>query len=602
MRKLVASVVAVLLVQSCAIAHVIGRKPELRAAVHSSSRVPKYGLLELTLDLSVIYDNPFNPDDVDVYAMFTSPARKTVRINGFLYRPYTRSVSGGQEKLTASGPAVWKVRFTPDTVGPWQYQVFARDRNGTAQLAPALFRVTPSSDPGFIGRSATNPAVFAYKEGQPFFAVGENLSWGGNRGTYDYDMWLTSLGQARANWIRVWMSSWNCAIEWTHNPQDPNDYYAGLGVYNLANAWKLDYILDQAQRQGVSVMLCLGTYGELTQGGYFNEGQWPSNPYNVANGGPCAQPSDFWTDPTARKLYRQRLRYLAARYGWHTNLHAWEFWNEAYAPADWVAEMGQFLKGTGAFRGQPADPYRHLVTTTYGNAEVWQVPEVDFTQSHIYGTGDAPDFAPVAHDDAANNAPFAKPHLLAEFGIDWRKGDEQYDTTGQGTNLHNALWASALSGNGGGAMIWWWDGYVHPKNLYGEFTALRRFSDAVPWTLGRWLPLQAQVRQAPDGSVNLYGLRWNRTAILWAQNAQHNWMNVWEGNSIPTITDAQVVVKGLPAGLYIVEWWDTGTGTVARRLPARSTASGMALSLPDLSTDVAARIVPILTVKEGRTE
>ena len=69
-------------------------------------------------------------------------------------------------------------------------------------------------------------------------------------------------------------------------------------------------------------MLCLGTYGEFTTGGFFNEGQWKNNPYNAANGGPCARPEDFWTDAMARRFYRMRLRYLAARYGaWHTNLH-----------------------------------------------------------------------------------------------------------------------------------------------------------------------------------------------------------------------------------------------------------------------------------------
>src|SRR5205807_5840446 len=69
---------------------------------------------------------------------------------------------------------------------------------------------------------------------------------------------------------------------------------------------KLDAILDLAQRNGLNIMLCLGTYGEFKEGGYFNEGQWKANPYNSANGGPCVKPEDFWTDATARKLYHRR--------------------------------------------------------------------------------------------------------------------------------------------------------------------------------------------------------------------------------------------------------------------------------------------------------
>ena len=62
------------------------------------------------------------------------------------------------------------------------------------------------------------------------------------------------------------------------------------------------------------------------------EGQWPVNPYNTVNGGPAKTPADFWTDPTARALYRRRLRYLVARYGSQTSIAFWELWNETDAP------------------------------------------------------------------------------------------------------------------------------------------------------------------------------------------------------------------------------------------------------------------------------
>jgi hypothetical protein len=249
-------------------------------------------------------------------------------------------------------------------------------------------------------------------------------------------------------------------------------------------------ILDTAEQNGIQVMLCLGTYGEFTTGGYFNEGLWNSNPYNAAMGGPCAKPEEFWTNEQARKFYRQRLRYIAARYGARANLFAWEFWNEAYPATPWVAEMAQFLKGHGPFQGNPADPFGHLVSTTYGTPEIWNLPEIDFTQSHSYGEGNLPDFAPLTHNDAVQNRKFNKPHLLAEFGIDWHTSDDKYDAEFQGVNLHNAMWASLLSGNAGGAMIWYWDGYVHPGKLYPQFAALRHFSDQVPWNEGTWKPLQ----------------------------------------------------------------------------------------------------------------
>jgi hypothetical protein len=477
----------------------------LRTATPNATSIPRYGKFELTLDLAATFDNPFDPAEVDVWASFTSPQGRVVRVNGFLDQSHTRKLDNRRERIEPAAEPVWKIRFAPDTEGRWHYRVFAKDRSGAASLPEVEFTATASTNAGFLRRSERNPRGFACDNGQPFFAVGENVCWGGQRGSFDYDDWLPALSKAGGNWIRIWMCSWNCALEWSRESRGEwrQGTYHGVGVYSLDNAWKLDTILDVADRHGVLVMLCFGTYGEFRDGGYFGEGQWKANPYNATNGGPCLKPEEFWTNATARQLYRQRLRYLAARYGWRTGIQSWEFWNEQPAPAPWVGEMARFLKGTGEFAGQPADPYGHLVTTTYGNADVWKIPEIDFSQSHHYGMGNEPDHAPVIHKDARDHFRFGKPHLMAEFGIDWRSPDNKYDADGKGINLHNGLWASAMSGNAGGAMIWWWDSYVHPKNLYGHFTPLRRFADAVPWASGEWKPLTIEaprVREAlPEG-------------------------------------------------------------------------------------------------------
>ncbi|MBV9468080.1 MAG: hypothetical protein JOZ57_02405, partial [Abitibacteriaceae bacterium] len=661
--------------------------------------------------------------------------------------------------------------FAPDVAGRWRYRVTAKDRSGTVSLPEARLQVAASANPGFVRRSTLNPAVFAFENEKPFFAVGENMGWGGKRGSYDYDDWLTPLSKAGGNWIRIWMSSWNCGLEWS--AQAKKDWrsgtYHGVGVYSLDNAWKLDTILDTAERNGVYVMLCFGTYGEFKTGGFFGEGQWEANPYNVANGGPCAKPEDFWTNEQARKLYQQRLRYIMARYGYRTGIQGWEFWNEAEAPTPWVGEMARFLKGTGEFAARgaadpyhhAADPYHHLVTTTYGNDAIWKLPEIDFTQTHNYGTGNITDHAPVIYNDARQHAVYNKPHLIGEFGIDWRKSDSEYDPQGLGVNLHNGLWAGLMAGDAGGGMLWWWDNYVHPKNVYAPFVAARRFADTVPWTAGPLQPLKmdaahqtsgpetwtdltlvpaggwgkaatdnftitptglasnviipqflystgkadlrttstfhvnftqpgkfivhvgdvsdtAHLRILLDGKaardvelsamppkdpsvkpdyektelrpeynsylahfnkdydidvpvgehtitldtvagdwvsmdritltgyrssrfpdVNLYGLTNGNMAILWAQNALHNWKNVTDKKEIPPLHNLATTLHGLKPGRYAVEWWDTEQGRPTTKETLTSIDGLLVLRLPDLASDVAARIEP-LAVTRGR--
>ena len=164
----------------------------------------------------------------------------------------------------------------------------------------------------------------------------------------------------------MWLAYNEKGLEWmpTPTPKPGVGAYLGLGRYALDNAWRLDEIVRLARATGIYLMFCLGTYGEFTEGGYFGEGCWVSNPYNARNGGPCATVKDFWTNAQARKLYQQRLRYLVARWGYAPSLFAWEFWNQVPATpsADaWVGEMAAFLK--------EHDANRHLVSTTYGRRE-----------------------------------------------------------------------------------------------------------------------------------------------------------------------------------------------------------------------------------------
>ena len=405
-----------------------------------------YGQAEWAVTLDQTYANPFDPDQIAVDAAFTGPKGQTVRVPGFWFQDFARQHNAdGSETMTPQGAPEWRVRFCPPAPGRWRLTVSARDRSGVGTSPSLAFAVLPSKSPGFVRRTPGSARYLETDNGAACFLIGENVGWAGRAGLGDYEAWFPSLSQAGGNYARVWLA--NRPLEHGQN---------GLGRYDLANAWYFDQVLALADRNHIHCMLALGTYGEFTTGGFFNEGQWPVNPYNTVNGGPAKTPADFWTDPTARALYRRRLRYLVARYGSQTSIAFWELWNETDAPAPWVQEMAGYLKAN--------DPNRHLVTNSYptvGTADVWNLPEIDLTQTHRYGDeGSMKDVAPVILADAREHDRYPKPHLMGEFGISWRNSDAKFDPTGMATNLHNGLWAGALSGDAGGAMIWWWDNYV----------------------------------------------------------------------------------------------------------------------------------------------
>lgn len=447
----------------------------LTGMVLDAQRVPRFGRLEVTLDLQATYDNPFDPDDIDVTATFSSPGGPSLVVPGFFYQGYEWHGEADDPQLRPVGGPQWKVRFSPTQTGSWSVKVTARDRSGTVSLPTKRFDCLASDDPGFIRRSPKTPYYLQFDNGRPYFAVGENLCWGS---VPQYRQWMRRLGRAGGNYCRIWLVRWNMGLEWT--PGRGSGTYYGAGRYSQDNAFRLDAVMDIARENGLCAMLCLGYHGELMNTrAYFGEECWSENPYNVANGGPCATPGDFWTNERARKLYRQRLRYYLARYGWDSHVLSWELWNEVQAPAPWVREMSEYL--------QRHDPNRHLVTTTYGDDAVWQLPSMDYSQTHWYGsvTGGASTAETLAASSRDYTSRFAKPFMMGEFGIDWRDSDAVHDPQGLGTSLHDGLWASVMSRSCGTAAIWYWGTYVHPLNLYREFAAVRRFANRVPWATFR---------------------------------------------------------------------------------------------------------------------
>jgi hypothetical protein len=214
--------------------------------------------------------------------------------------------------------------------------------------------------------------------------------------------------------------------------------------------------------------------------------------------------------------------------------------------------------------------------------------EIDFTQTHSYGKADLRDHAPAIHREAMAHRVYGKPHWMAEFGIDWRSPDSKYDLQGRGVNLHNAMWAAVMSGDGGGALIWWWDSYVHPQRLYPQFTALRKFIDQVPWAAGEWQPVRLEVQ--PAKAVNAYGITCDRTVLLWLQNEAHTWQNVFEKRESAPVRELQLSATGLPDGKYSLEWWNTSTGAVERHEETEVKSGTLRLIVSELKEDVAVQL------------
>jgi hypothetical protein len=483
-------------------------KPGIARISANTAEISLYGKCELTIDLTASYDNPFDPEQIDLTAEFTAPSGKKVTVPGFFYQPYTNKNESDDAKrplLDTSGPPCWKIRFTPIEIGKYTYVVQLQnhfgDVQGDVKSVPGNFIVTASEVQGFIRVSRTSANYFQFDNGRPFFAVGQNLQ--NDWPVYKHSRLLAGSG---ANCARVWTFCHWTWLEWTikeggikwAGPGDWMRSYAGAGKYNQRIAWIADHHLDQWSRDGLYVMLCTGNAtgdGEFSSSGKDRYDSWGGNPYNIANGGFLDNPAKFWTDERAKKFYKQRLRYIVARWGYSPHIWAWEFWNELGEARPeivvWHKEMAQYLRGI--------DPNRHLITTSTweGNADkfadVWDLKEMDFTQAHHYGTLTAM-MPRIAH----HLAHWPKPHIIGEGGgpePELDAGDssgEKITLDPDGVEFHNSLWVPVMSGTAGTTLPWWWRERVEPRNLFYHYRAVVNFVRDVPWNDSNFRPIQVR--------------------------------------------------------------------------------------------------------------
>jgi hypothetical protein len=568
----------------------------INSVAASASSVGRYEKLELTIDLNAAYQNPFDPAQIDVQATFSGPDGKAISLPGFYWQDFESALTNGKEVLTPRGQPAWKVRFTPMQEGTWSYSVSVKTPGGSATSAPASVNVTPAQSHGFVRIDKRDPAYFTFDDGTPYFAIGQNVGWYGDSGTHDYERWFGKMHAQGANYARVWMASWAMAIEW-------ND--TGLGDYTkrLDRAWQLDRVFDLAAIDDIYIMLMLLNHGA------FNTGvnpEWDQNPYNAANGGPCQAPQDFATNQAARDLFKRRLRYIAARWGYSPNLLAWEWWNEvdltplksADVQMPWIKEMSAFLA--------PLDPYHHLRTTSYANGgddAVFAMPEIDISQRHIYNPDDPAQTFPRG---MAEMLPAKKPALYGEFGSGADSADNTQDP--QGVHVHNALWAGLMTKGSGTGMSWWWDNYIDPLDLYPLFAGPAAFLKGEDLAAAGYKPRRPQVMGAPMTMLLLAApdrmLGWVRSNEF-SYNAlrkaySRELLKAMQEKRKPTafqptfapVAGATWQLNGLAPGSYTVEWWDTSGAAILSTDMLTVTGDGATLKLPTFERDLAFKIRP----------
>ncbi|MFN8441662.1 MAG: DUF5060 domain-containing protein [Caldilineaceae bacterium] len=546
-----------------------------------------YGRVEMQIQSDLKVNNPFDPAQADLWVSFKSPTGKVHRVPAFWYQEFNTST------VRPVGKPDWRVRFTPDEAGKWQAQA----EIGKLQSKTVTLTVQSSNAPGFIRINPQNPHYFAFDNGDLYVPIGLNISWATQQGSgvlRDYERWFDRLSANGGNVARVWMADWSFGLEWNDTP---------LGNYSnrLDRAWLLDQVFHMAEERHITIMLTLLHHGPFSTS---VNPEWDQNPYNVALGGMLKSPGEFVTNSEAKELFKRRLRYIAARWGYSTSLFAWEWWNEVeLTPISdktlipWSEEMAKTLA--------EYDPYDHLLTSSYANGRghaLWESPEIDFTQQHDYTGSD-----PIQEFDnvllSIRRIAPDKPLLLAEHGLSTGGADSQSLET-EIIHFHNGIWTAPFLGYAGSAMYWWWDSFVDPQGQWGQYKSLAQF------LAGEDLTTLQPARASAKGLKALI-LRSDTSALIWLRSNSYNAAGVSELHNAeilkalkekrtltdwkfdpPVISNTSLKITGLQDGTYLAQWYDPQSGIWLSQEPLEINNGESNLAIPDFNKDIAVKITP----------
>jgi hypothetical protein len=267
-----------------------------------------------------------------------------------------------------------------------------------------------------------------------------------------------------------------------------------------------------------------------------------------------------------------------ARWGAFRHLAVFEFWNEydhlvegqgvsSGVIASWHQEMARYLA--------ELDPYDHIITTSLSHndfADLWELPEMQFSQRHLYGSTNG------LHETHLNyEQKYNKPFVAGEFSLDWVWPPTDTPAA-YGREVHMALWRGLFSPTPILPMTWWWE--FHADNNH-EFHFQHAATIAALTSEGSG-PLEANAANATQG-LEVLGLSNQETQFVWVHN---------RGGG--TVSNATFSVGGVRAGAtFRVRRFDPWTGAWAE-LPSVVDAGG-SVTIPLLSLGPDADTVYVLT-------
>lgn len=249
----------------------------------STADVPQWDVAEFSFEASRAYANPAS--DVGIIAEFRGPGGERVRVRGFW-----------------DGGRTYRVRWTPDTPGPWTWQTASEDPGLNGRRGELRAGAPRPGGHGFVRRDTAYPYSFAFDDGTRYFLFGDTY-YGLVANAIDGGGWKEAINRSRSYGInKVRFNISRQSLESRH--QEPPD---------IVSFQKLDEVVRYLASREIVADLIVFTQLQ----------------------------ADAIGDEQARRF----LRYVIARYAAFPNV-AWclqNEWQYTRKPREFWSALGRFV-------------------------------------------------------------------------------------------------------------------------------------------------------------------------------------------------------------------------------------------------------------------
>jgi hypothetical protein len=454
---------------------------------------------------------------------------------------------------------------------------------------------TPTATPIPLPEITLKPGEMYFRvNGKPAFVFSRNLAGLTPR---DYEQLVASAQQHGTLVVRVGVDNQSMSV--------PSFGYGFTNKGEIVEEWSdnWEHFFEVAEAKGIYVMPFFT--------GWFNWNSeldgWDHNPFNVANGGPAKDGTEFLKqDSPTQTLYLKWFKEVISRWQKHENILAWEVASEINLIPGASEQDGIYFVERSAAVIQEADPHHRPVTVSLGGFPEWrEVWWLDLYRSDAIAFTNIHPYPPSGHLDTEIIRQsrmlleeYGKPVLNGESGLNAAEPNREEGKITVAKNadlgIKHAVWAGTVSGAMNGRALFWEDSYgIYFPALGGTF--LSKYKDVeLPaanfmkdMDMTGFVPLTSN----PSGKIVGAALGNETMVIGWFRDAGCEPPD-WPLQPLISGQSVIVIVPG-SAQEWIVDFYDTQTGTdVISSATVTRQGDRITITLPDFTDDIAFKMYP----------